>query len=220
MNAVFDAKDKSDLGAAYSKNEEGEERINLQILYNDTQTKVLNPSVHEGTLYAGTPFFDNSDDINGFYKKYFTKLYIPPEQRKLFGASSIEDIYAASEKARKAAGMFPKSSDEGYKGPRSDIKYTTSKKEDTLSDLDNLIEKSQSKDSGATGEKPRLGKDVDEDKRGGDGKTRNKFTADTSSFSSQTAAKARANTQKEKEKRGTMGSSGSFGGKGGGAPGY
>ena len=88
MNAVFDAKDKSDLGAAYSKNEEGEERINLQILYNDTQTKVLNPSVHEGTLYAGTPFFDNSDDINGFYKKYFTKLYIPPEQRKLFGASS------------------------------------------------------------------------------------------------------------------------------------
>ena len=220
MNAVFDAKDKADLGAAYSKNEEGEERINLQILYNDTQTKVLNPSVHEGTLYAGTPFFDNSDDINGFYKKYFTKLYIPPEQRKLFGASSIEDIYAASEEARKAAGMFPKSSDEGYKGPRSDIKYTTSKKEDTLSDLDNLIEKSQSKDSGATGEKPRLGKDVDEDKRGGDGKTRNKFTADTSSFSSQTAAKARANTQKEKEKRGTMGSSGSFGGKGGGAPGY
>ena len=126
MNAVFDAKDKSDLGAAYSKNEEGEERINLQILYNDTQTKVLNPGVFEGNLYAGTPFFDNSDDTDGFYKTYFTAFKIPKEQRKFFGASSIEDIYAASEKARKAAGMFPKSFDEGYERPRSDIKYTTS----------------------------------------------------------------------------------------------
>jgi len=218
MDAVFDAKDKSDLGAAYSKNEEGEERINLQILYNDTQTKVLNPGVFEGTLLAGTPFFDNSDDIKGFYKKYFTELYIPPEQRKFFGASSIEDIFAATEKARIASEGLLKKPTSGIPTLRD---KATEEKEDTLSDLDNLMEKSQSKDSGATGEKPRLGKDnVDEDKRGGDGKTRNKFTADTSSFSSQTAAKARANTQKEKEKRGTMGSSGSFGGKGGGAPGY
>jgi len=217
MDAVFDAKDKSDLGAAYSKNEEGEERINLQILYNDTQTKVLNPGVFEGTLLAGTPFFDNSDDIKGFYKKYFTELYIPPEQRKFFGASSIEDIFAATEKARIASEGLLKKPTSGIPTLRDKARE---EKEDTLSDLDNLMEKSQSKDSGATGEKPRLGKDVDEDKRGGDGKTRNKFTADTSSFSSQTAAKARANTQKEKEKRGTMGSSGSFGGKGGGAPGY
>ena len=217
LGAVFDAKDKADLGAAYSKNEEGEERINLQILYNDTQTKVLNPGVFEGTLLAGTPFFDNSDDIKGFYKKYFTELYIPPEQRKFFGASSIEDIFAATEKARIASEGLLKKPTSGIPTLRDKARE---EKEDTLSDLDNLMEKSQSKDSGATGEKPRLGKDVDEDKRGGDGKTRNKFTADTSSFSSQTAAKARANTQKEKEKRGTMGSSGSFGGKGGGAPGY
>ena len=89
--------------------------------------------------------------------------------------------------------------------------YNEEFKKDTLNQLE--VDKT-------TGEKPRLGKDIEQDKRGGDGKTRNKFTADTSSFSSQTAAKARANTQKEKEKRGTMGSSGSFGGKGGGAPGY
>ena len=224
MNAVFDAKDKSDLGAiqfggvkAYSENEEGEGVINLEVLHNFTQTKVLNPNVFEGTLLAGTPSYEGTDDTDGFYKTFFTSFEIPKEQRKFFGASSIEDIFAATEKARIASEGLLKKPTSGIPTLRDKARE---EKEDTLSDLDNLMEKSQSKDSGATGEKPRLGKDVDEDKRGGDGKTRNKFTADTSSFSSQTAAKARANTQKEKEKRGTMGSSGSFGGKGGGAPGY
>jgi len=138
MNAVFDAKDKSDLGAiqfggvkAYSENEEGEGVINLEVLHNFTQTKVLNPNVFEGTLLAGTPSYEGTDDTDGFYKTFFTSFEIPKEQRKFFGASSIEDIFAATEKARKATGMFPKSSDEGYEEPRSDIKYTTSGPDDS-----------------------------------------------------------------------------------------
>lgn len=154
MNAVFDAKDKADLSAiqfggvkAYSENEEGEGVINLEVLHNFTQTKVLNPDVPEGNLLAGTPSYEGTDDTDGFYKTFFTSFEIPKEQRKFFGASSIEDIYAATEKARKATGMFPKSSDEGYEGPRSDIKYTTSGPDDSN---DNLPVKDPSRPEGTT----------------------------------------------------------------------
>ena len=154
MNAVFDAKDKADLGAiqfggvkAYSENEEGEGVINLEVLHNFTQTKVLNPDVPEGNLLAGTPSYEGTDDTDGFYKTFFTSFEIPKKQRKFFGASSIEDIYAASEKAREATGMFPKSSDEGYEGPRSDIKYTTSGPDDSN---DNLPVKDPSRPEGTT----------------------------------------------------------------------
>jgi|5B_taG_2_1085324.scaffolds.fasta_scaffold00470_5 hypothetical protein len=136
-NIIFDAKDKADLSAvefggvkAYSKNEAGEDVINLEVLYNNLQTKVLNPGVPEGNILAGTPSYYGTDDTNGFYKTFFTSYVIPKEQRKFFGATSIQDIFTAAENARKATGMFPKSYDEGYEGPRSDIKYTTSGSDD------------------------------------------------------------------------------------------
>ena len=56
-------------------------------------------------------------------------------------------------------------------------------------------------------EKPRLGKDnVIESKRGGDGKSRTNFTADTSSFSSQPAAKeSKAKERREANKKANEG---------------
>ena len=235
MNAVFDAKDKSDLGAiqfggvkAYSENEEGEGVINLEVLHNFTQTKVLNPGVPEGNLLAGTPSYEGTDDTDGFYKTFFTSFEIPKEQRKFFGASSIEDIFAATEKARIASEGLLKKPTSGIPTLRD---KATEEKEDTLSDLDNLMEQSQSKDSGvppgtgSTGAPGRnyesSGDNISEYTQAADNNRKNRM-AQNQQFTkaSQTAAKARANTQKEKEKRGTMGSSGSFGGKGGGAPGY
>ena len=125
-DAVFDAKDKADLGAveyggvkAYSENEKGEGSINLEVLYNNLQTKVLNPGVPEGNLLVGTPSYNGTDDTNGFYKTFFTSFEIPKEQRKFFGATNINDIFEASLKARKA-------SDDLLTKPTADIKDSSS----------------------------------------------------------------------------------------------
>ena len=108
--ALFDFKDKADLSAveyggvkAYSEDEKGEGSINLEVLYNNLQTTVLNPNVPEGNLLAGTPSYNGTDDTNGFYKTFFTSWELPKEQRSFFGAPNINDIFEATLKARKAS---------------------------------------------------------------------------------------------------------------------
>lgn len=125
-DALFDAKDKADLSAvefggvkAYSENEKGDGFINLEVLHNNLQTKVLNPGVPEGNLLVGTPSYNGTADINGFYKTFFTSFEIPKEQRKFFGATNINDIFEAALKARKA-------SDDLLTKPTADIKDSSS----------------------------------------------------------------------------------------------
>ena len=241
-NAVFDAKDKADLSAvefggvkAYSENEKGDGFINLEVLHNNLQTKVLNPGVPEGNLLVGTPSYNGTDDTNGFYKTFFTSFEIPKEQRKFFGATNINDIFEASLKARKA-------SDDLLTKPTADIKDSSSgsalPNQDVLDDIDDAVEDSggdSGSDSGpgspgyvapGTGSTGAPGRDYRS------GATENYFQIRDNrknrqeqnrqfSEASQKAAAARAASQKQKAKRGTMGSGGAFPGqKGGGAPGY
>jgi len=223
-NVIFDAKDKADLSAvefggvkAYSENEKGEGAINLEVLYNNLQTTVLNPNVPEGNILAGTPSYYGTDDTNGFYKTFFTSFEIPKEQRKFFGAPSIQDIFTAAENARDA-------SDKLLIKPTSDAKDSS---QDILDDIDDAIENKDS-DSGpgspgyvapGTGSTGAPGRNYESDAEA----NRKRRQQNNKQFTeaSQKAATARQKTIKERTKRGTMGSGGAFPGqKGGGAPGY
>jgi len=245
--ALFDFKDKADLSAveyggvkAYSEDEKGEGSINLEVLYNNLQTTVLNPNVPEGNLLAGTPSYNGTDDTNGFYKTFFTSWELPKEQRSFFGAPNINDIFEATLKARKA-------SDDLLTQPTADLILQNTKdsssdsalpNQDILDDIDNAIEDSEGDSgsdsgpgspgyvapstgsTGAPGRNYATGKGSAEDNRKSRQEQNQQF-----SEASQKAAAARAASQKQKQNRGSMGSGRAFGGgsrkgTGGGAPGY
>jgi len=123
-----------------------------------------------------------------------------------FGSLSSQYLLNRKESGFNTGGSLYHIRKLGY-GKKYDIKkfskaiqkqYNEEFKKDTLNQLE--VDKT-------TGEKPRLGKDnVIESKRGGDGKSRTNFTADTSSFSSQPAAKeSKAKERREANKKANEG---------------
>ena len=115
ISYIENAMDEGELRRAgmLVKDENGKQFVNLRVVHDVLQTKVMNPGVPEGNVLANTPGYFGLDDTNNYYKNILDEMTIEKKDMKVFGSTEVGILF---DELRKAEDKFKttKLSNQGF----------------------------------------------------------------------------------------------------------